>query len=412
MATTTAAHRRRGPTTEQIDFIWAGTNKSGVKIKGETRAPNANALKAALRKKGIKPTSVRKKPKPLTKPKVTPGDIAHFARQLTTMMEAGVPMVQSLELIAAGHENITVQEMVAKIKADIEGGTTLARAFSKQPKYFDELFVGLVQAGEQAGTLEDMLDKVATYKEKAEAMKAKVKKAMMYPIMVLVAAVVVSSIMLIFVIPQFKEVFANFGADLPAFTLMVIDLSEWLQASWWKVVMVIVLIGYAFITAKKRSAKFRRSLDILALKIPIMGKILELSAVSRFSRTLSVMFAAGVPLVEAMDSVAGSTGNIIYKEATLQIKRDTAQGVQLFTAIQTRQLFPNMMVQMTKIGEESGKLEDMLGRVADYYEEQVDNLVDTLAKQIEPMIMAVLGVLVGGLVIAMYLPIFKLGAAV
>ncbi len=411
MATATAK-RPVAKKVEQQDFIWAGTNRSGIKIKGETRAPNANALKAALRKKGITPTSVRKKPKPLTKPKITPGDIAHFARQLTTMMEAGVPMVQALELISAGHENISVQEMVAKIKADIEGGGSLAQAFSRQPKYFDELFVGLVHAGEQAGTLEDMLDKVATYKEKSEAMKAKVKKAMMYPIIVIVAAIVVSSIMLIFVIPQFKEVFANFGADLPAFTLWVIGLSEWLQASWWKVILGIIVLGYAFVTAKKKSPKFRRWLDMVALKIPVMGKIIELSAVSRFSRTLSVMFAAGVPLVEAMDSVAGSTGNILYKEATMQIKRDTAQGVQLYIAMQTRQIFPNMMVQMTKIGEESGKLEDMLGRVADYYEEQVDNLVDTLAKQIEPMIMAVLGILVGGLVIAMYLPIFKLGAAV
>lgn len=411
MATATAK-RPVAKKVEQQDFIWAGTNRSGIKIKGETRAPNANALKAALRKKGITPTSVRKKPKPLTKPKITPGDIAHFARQLTTMMEAGVPMVQALELISAGHENISVQEMVAKIKADIEGGGSLAQAFSRQPKYFDELFVGLVHAGEQAGTLEDMLDKVATYKEKSEAMKAKVKKAMMYPIIVIVAAIVVSSIMLIFVIPQFKEVFANFGADLPAFTLWVIGLSEWLQASWWKVILGIIVLGYAFVSAKKKSPKFRRWLDMVALKIPVMGKIIELSAVSRFSRTLSVMFAAGVPLVEAMDSVAGSTGNILYKEATMQIKRDTAQGVQLHTSMQTRQIFPNMMVQMTKIGEESGKLEDMLGRVADYYEEQVDNLVDTLAKQIEPMIMAVLGVLVGGLVIAMYLPIFKLGAAV
>jgi len=412
MATATAVNRKQSKVIEQHDFIWAGKNRSGVKIKGETRAPNANALKAALRKKGITPTSVRKKPKPLSKPKIKPSDISHFARQLTTMMEAGVPMVQALELIAAGHENISVQEMVAKIKADIEGGSSLAHAFSKQPKYFDELFVGLVHAGEQAGTLENMLDKVATYKEKAEATKAKVKKAMMYPIMVMVAAVVVSSIMLIFVIPQFKEVFANFGEELPAFTLMVIGMSEWLQESWWKVVGVIVVIGYAFITAKQRSAKFRRFLDVVVLKLPVMGKIIELSAVSRFSRTLSVMFAAGVPLVESMDAVAGSTGNIVYKEATQQIKRDTSQGVQLFSAIQTRQLFPNMMVQMTKIGEESGKLEDMLGRVADYYEEQVDNLVDTMAKQVEPLIMAVLGVLVGGLVIAMYLPIFKLGASV
>jgi type IV pilus assembly protein PilC len=394
------------------EFIWEGTNKKGIKIRGEDSAPNLNAMKALLRQQGINPTRVRKKPKPLSPPKIKPADIAHFSRQLTTMMNSGVPMVQSLELIASGHENTSIQKLVRQIRSDIEGGSTLAQAFSKHPKYFDDLFVGLVQAGEQSGTLETMLDKIATYKEKTESMKAKVKKAMMYPIMVIVAAIVVSVIMLIWVIPQFKEVFSNFGADLPAFTLMVINLSEWLQAYWWQPLLILIIGGYAFIMAKQRSPKFRRQLDLISLKIPVMGNIFRLSAVARFTRTLSTMFAAGVPLVEAMDSVADSTGNALYREATHKIKEDTSHGVQLYASMQTRQVFPSMVIQMTKIGEESGKLEEMLGKVADYYEEQVDNLVDTLSKQIEPMIMAILGVVVGGLVIAMYLPIFKLGAVV
>lgn len=394
------------------DFIWEGTNRKGIKIKGEDSALSINAVKVLLRQRGINPKNIRKKPKPLTEPKIKPADIAFFSRQMTTMMASGVPMVQSLELIASGHENTSVQKLIRKIQADIEGGGTLASAMSKHPKHFDELFVGLVHAGEQSGTLETMLDKVATYKEKTESIKAKIKKAMMYPIMVILAAIVVSVIMLIWVIPQFKEVFANFGADLPAFTQMVINLSEWLQNYWWQPLLIIIVLSYAFTTLKSKSAKFRRQLDLIALQIPVMGKILHLSAVARFSRTLSTMFAAGVPLVEAMDSVADSTGNALYREASIHIKNDTSHGVQLYTAMQTRQIFPNMAVQMTKIGEESGKLEEMLGKVADYYEEIVDNLVDTLSKQVEPLIMAVLGIVVGGLVVAMYLPIFKLGAVV
>ena len=394
-------------------FEWEGVNKNGVKVRGEHQAQNANMLRAALRRQGIKPRWVRPKRKPLLGTgSVKPEDIAQFARQVTTMMRSGVPLVQSLDLIAAGHEKPAVQDMVTKIKKDIEGGADFARALGNQPKYFDDLFVNLVAAGEQAGTMEDMLDKVATYKEKTEQMKAKVKKAMMYPIMVLIAAAIVSTIMLIWVIPQFKSIFEGFGAELPAFTQMLIDMSDWLQSSWWQPLLVLFLIFVAFKEAKKRSEKFRFMVDKAILKIPVMGTIANKSAIARFARTLSTMFAAGVPLVDAMDAVAGSTGNLLYHKASMQIKEDTAKGVQLHSAMLTTQQFPSMVVQMTKIGEESGRLEEMLERVADYFEEQVDDLVDSLSKQIEPLVMAILGVIVGGLVIGMYLPIFKLGAVV
>lgn len=393
-------------------FVWEGINKAGVKIRGENQAINENFLRAELRRQGISPKVVRKKRASVQKGKIKPVDISYFARQLTTMMRAGVPMVQSLELIGDGHDNPAMRALIKKVREDIEGGADLAGALGAHPAHFDNLFVNLIRAGEQAGTLEDMIDKVATYKEKTEQMKAKVKKAMMYPLMVIIAAMVVSTIMLVWVIPTFKDVFAGFGADLPAFTLWVIGLSEWLQAKWWMPLSFIIIFGIAFKQGKQRSRKFNKFLDKTALKIPIMGEIVNKSAVARFSRTLSTMFAAGVPLVEAMDAVAGSTGNIVYEEATLQMKEDTAKGVQLYVALMTTQQFPSMVVQMTKIGEESGRLEEMLDKVADYFEEQVDDLVDTLSKQMEPMIMAVLGVLVGGLVIAMYLPIFKMGAAV
>jgi type IV pilus assembly protein PilC len=394
-------------------FEWEGINKNGVKIRGEIQASNANLIRAGLRRKGIKPRWVRAKLKPLFgSGKVTPADIAHFARQLTTMMRSGVPLVQALEIIGSGLENAAMQELVKKIKKDIEGGSDFATALANQPKYFDALFVNLVAAGEQAGTMEDMLDKVATYKEKTERMKAKVKKAMMYPIMVMLMAIVVSAIMLIYVIPQFKSIFEGFGADLPAFTQMLIDMSNWLQSSWWQPILGVIIIGFVFGQAKQRSEKFRYFVDSAILKIPIMGVIVNKSAVARFSRTLSTMFAAGVPLVESMDAVAGSTGNLVYQRASMQIKNDTSKGVQLNEAMLTTQQFPSMVVQMAKIGEESGRLEEMLGRVADYFEEQVDDLVDSLSKQMEPLIMAVLGVIVGGLVIGMYLPIFKLGAVV
>lgn len=407
MATTTAESSLDFPT-----FVWEGTNKDGVKIRGEDRAANANMLKATLRRKGIKIRYIKPKRKPLTKQKIKSSDIAHFSRQLTSMMRSGVPLIQSLEIMASGHENPSMQELITDLAKDIASGSDLGGALGKHPKYFDELFVNLVSAGEHAGTLEDMLEKVATYKEKTENLKAKIKKAMMYPIMVILAALIVTSIMLIFVIPQFKDLFEGFGADLPAFTQMVVNMSEWLQEKWWIPLGIMIITGYAFSQAKQRSPKFNRYMDLVALKLPITGNIINKSAVARFARTLATMSASGVPLVESLDSVAGATGNVLYKEATLDIKEDTSKGVQLNVAMQTTQVFPKMVVQMTKIGEESGRIEDMLNKVADYFEEQVDDLVDGLSKQIEPLIMGVLGVLVGGLIVAMYLPIFKMGAAI
>lgn len=393
-------------------FVWEGTNKNGVKIKGESPALNANLLRANLRKQGINPSRIYKKPVPLIPPKIKSIHIAQFARQMTTMMGSGVPMVQALEMVANSGDNVAMANLIKAIKRDIEEGSTFGDAISHHPKYFDSLFVNLIKAGEQAGTLETMLNKVALYKEKTEATKAKVKKALMYPIIVVVAAVVVTAVMLIFVIPQFKEVFASFGAELPAFTLWVIGLSEWLQANWYWPLGGIILTIYAFIDFKRRSKAFADGVDRVALKFPIVGNILNLSAIARYCRTSSTMFAAGVPVVEAMDAVSGATGNAVYRDATLKIKDDTSKGLQLNIAMQTTQVFPSLVLQMTRIGEESGRLEEMLGKAADYYEEQVDSLVDNLAKQIEPLIMAVLGVLVGGLIVAMYLPIFQLGSAI
>ncbi len=407
MATTTAKSTLDHPT-----FTWEGKNKDGVKIRGEDRAINANMLKATLRRKGIRVRYIKPKRKSFSKQKIKPVDIAYFARQLTSMMRSGIPLIQSLDIMQSGQENPSMQDLINAIAKDISEGSDLAGALANHPKYFDELFVNLIGAGEQAGTLEDMLEKVATYKEKTENMKAKVKKAMMYPISVLIIACVVTVIMLIFVIPQFKDLFEGFGANLPAFTQMVVNMSEWLQEKWWMPVGILIMSGVAFTQAKQRSEKFRRFLDRVALKIPVMGVIINKSAIARFARTLSTMSASGVPLIESLDAVAGATGNIVYKEATLNIKDDTSKGVQLYVAMQTTQVFPNMVVQMTKIGEESGRIEDMLNKVADYFEEQVDDLVDSLSKQIEPLIMAILGVLVGGLVVAMYLPIFKMGAAI
>ena len=407
MATTTAES-----TLDYPIFIWEGVNKDGVKIRGENRAINMNILRAGLRRKGINVRSMKQKRKPLSKQKIVTADISYFARQLTSMMRSGIPLIQSLELIASGHDNASMQDLITAIAKDIASGMDLGKALSRHPKYFDPLFCNLVAAGEHAGTLEDMIDKVATYKEKSERLKAKIKKAMMYPVIVVIAAVVVSGIMLLFVIPQFKELFAGFGADLPAFTLWVIGLSEWLQANWyWPLGLTIAAI-HVFKQAKLRSKKFNIFMDRLVLKLPITGVLANKSSVARFTRTLATMSASGVPIVESMDSVAGSTGNVVYHDATLAIKDDISKGVQLYVAMQTTQVFPKMVVQMTKIGEESGRIEDMLNKVADHYEEQVDDLVDSLAKQMEPLIMAVLGVLVGGLIIAMYLPIFKMGAAI
>lgn len=400
---------------DSITFLWEGMDRKGSRVKGESQASSEILLKADLRRQGINPLKVKKKAKPLfggKGKKIISKDIAIFARQLATMMTAGVPLVQAFEIIGRSHEKPLMQELVLAIKSDVEGGTNLADALEKHPKYFDDLFVNLVGAGEQSGTLETLLDKIAIYKEKTEELKGKVKKALFYPAAVLVIAFIVSAILLIFVVPQFEELFKGFGADLPVFTKMVIRLSEIFQQYWWAIFGGIGIAIYGFIAAKKRSPAIRRGLDIFSLKIPIVGNILEKSAIARFARTLSTMFAAGVPLVEAMDSVAGATGNALYYEATMKMKDDVSTGTQLQQSMKQTGIFPNMVVQMVAIGEESGSLDEMLGKVADFYEEEVDNLVDGLSSLLEPLIMAVLGVMVGGLVIAMYLPIFKLGSVV
>ena len=402
-------------TANAITFLWEGMDRKGSKVKGESQAASEILLKADLRRQGINPLKVKKKSKPLfgsAGKSIIPKDIAIFARQLATMMTAGVPLVQSFEIIGRGHDKPAMQDLVLSIKGDVEAGTSLAEALEKHPRWFDDLFVSLVGAGEQSGALEALLDKIATYKEKTEELKSKVKKALFYPIAVLVVAFIVCAILLLFVVPQFESIFQGFGADLPAFTKMVINLSDFLQQYWWAVFFGIGIAIFAFVNAKRRSPAMRRALDIFSLKIPIVGGILEKSAIARFARTLATMFAAGVPLVEAMESVAGATGNALYYEATMKMKDDVATGTQLQQSMKQTGIFPNMMVQMVAIGEESGSLDEMLSKVADFYEEEVDNLVEGLSSLLEPLIMAVLGVLVGGLVIAMYLPIFKMGSVV
>ena len=399
---------------EKVEFSYEGTNRGGSKVKGEIFALSDALAKNELRRQGINPLRVKKKPKPLFggKDKVAPADIAILARQMATMMQAGVPLVQSLEIIAQGNDNKAVQKLILGIKNEVEAGAPMAEALSKYPLYFDALFVNLVNAGENSGALETMLDKLATYKEKTEALKAKVKKAMFYPIAVLVVAFVVTAILLVFVVPQFKEIFDSFGAELPALTLFVIAISEYMQAWWYIIVGAVVGGVMVFLRIKKTSPKLQEAVDRFSLKAPVFGEIATKSAIARFSRTLETMSAAGVPLVEAMDSVAGATGNIIYQNATMKIKDEVSQGTQLQTSMRNTGLFPNMAIQMVSIGEEAGSLDDMLAKVADFYETEVDNAVDALTSLLEPLIMAVLGILVGGLIVAMYLPIFQLGQVV
>lgn len=399
---------------EKIEFTYEGTDRRGKKVKGEIFALNDALAKGELRKQGINPLRLKKKPQPLFggKQKITPADIAIFSRQMSTMMSSGVPLVQSFDIIGLGHANPAMQKMIMAIKADVEGGSNFAAALKKFPMHFDDLFVNLVNAGEQSGALETMLDKLATYKEKTEALKAKVKKAMTYPIAVMVVAFIVTAILLIFVVPQFKEVFSSFGAELPAMTLFVIALSEFMQAYWYIFVLAIGIAVWLYKRMHAKSAEFRKRVDIISLRIPVVGEISTKSAIARYARTLETMSAAGVPLVEAMDSVAGATGNIVYAEACRTIKDEISSGTQLQTSMRSSGLFPNMVIQMVSIGEESGSLDYMLSKVADFYETEVDNLVDNLTALMEPMIMAVLGVLVGGLIVAMYLPIFQLGNVV
>jgi len=398
---------------EKLEFAYEGTNRSGTKVKGEIFALSDAQAKGELRKQGINPTKVKKKPKDLFGgAKITPADIAIFARQMATMMKAGVPLVQSFEIIGQGHDNKSMQKMILGIKTEVEGGVALAEALSKQPLYFDPLFINLISAGEQSGALETMLDKLATYKEKTEALKAKVKKALFYPIAVLVVAFVVTTILLIFVVPQFQDLFSSFGADLPAMTLFVIGISEFMQAWWWIIASGVGAAIYVFLRIKKTSPKLQEAVDRFALKAPVIGEITTKSAIARFSRTLETMSAAGVPLVEAMESVAGACGNIIYFKASMRIRDQVSQGTQLQISMRDTGLFPNMAIQMVSIGEEAGSLDDMLAKVADFYETEVDNAVDALTSLLEPLIMSVLGVLVGGLIVAMYLPIFKIGSVV
>ncbi|MEO7775421.1 MAG: type II secretion system F family protein [Steroidobacteraceae bacterium] len=394
-------------------FTWEGKDKRGNIVKGKSLAPTEQALRADLRRQGVAPTKVRKQSSAFKSGgKVKPEDIAVFSRQLATMLAAGIPLVQAFEIVGNGHEKPSMQKLILDIKADVEGGTSLHEALGKRPLYFDDLYVNLVEAGEQAGALEGLLDKIATYKEKTEALKKKIKKALFYPTAVLVVAVVVTVILLIFVIPQFESLFKGFGAELPAFTQMVINMSRFLQDKGIFVAAVIAGLFWVFFYFKKRSRKMREFLDRASLKFPIIGPILNKAAIARFARTLSTMFAAGVPLVEALDSVAGATGNIVYENAVMRMKDEVATGQRLQRAMENTGLFPNMVIQMIAVGEEAGALDQMSGKVASFYEAEVDNAVDSMSSLLEPLIMAILGVLVGGLVIAMYLPIFKLGAVV
>ncbi len=395
-------------------FQWEGVDKKGKKIKGEMDAASVAFVNAMLRRQGISPVRVKKRATALfsTKKKITPKDVSIFTRQLATMMAAGIPVAQAFDIVGKGHENPSMRELVFSVKQDIESGTSMTEAMSKHPLYFDELYCNLVQAGEAAGILDAILDKLAIYKEKIEALKSKIKSALFYPTAVIVVAFLITSILMIFVIPQFESLFKGFGADLPAFTKMVIDISDVFTEWWWAIFGGIIGTVSFFSYSYKRSTKMQHTMDRLLLRAPILGEIVCKATIARFTRTLATMFAAGVPLVEALDSVAGASGNRVYFEATMDIKADVTTGTQLQAAMAATELFPNMVVQMIAIGEESGELDTMLNKVADIYEGEVDDAVNGLSSLLEPIIMAFLGIVIGGLVVAMYLPIFKLAATV
>ncbi|MEE8042531.1 MAG: type II secretion system F family protein [Pseudomonadales bacterium] len=402
----------------EATFVWEGTDKQGRKTKGEISSVNPAVARAELRKQGISATRVRKKSTGglmavlKSGGKVNTADISLFSRQMATMMKAGVPLVQSFDIVADGVDKPALKEMIKGIRNDVAAGNAFASCLRKYPDQFDDLFCNLVEAGEQSGALETMLDRVATYKEKTESLKARIKKAMFYPVAVMVVAFIVSAILLIFVVPQFKEIFSSFGAELPYFTLVVIGMSESAQEYWFHFLVVLVVTVWIVRQFYKRSKKMRDTIDRILLKLPVMGDIINKSAVARYCRTLSTTFAAGVPLVDALGSVAGATGNSVYVNAVNQIKEDVSTGQQLNFSMRNTGVFPNMVLQMVAIGEESGALDDMLDKSADYYEEQVDNAVDAMTSLMEPIIMAVLGVVIGGLIIAMYLPIFQLGKVI
>ncbi len=398
------------------NFAYEGTNRRGQKVKGELPSKNMALAKAQLRKQGIQVTKIHKKSKNLleglSKRKVGAMDIAIFTRQLATMMKAGVPLVQSFEIVAEGLDNPSMREVVLGIKGEVENGNSFAGSLTKYPQYFDDLFISLVASGEQSGALETMLDRVAIYKEKSELLKQKIKSAMKYPITVIVVALGVTILLMLKVVPVFQELFSSFGADLPAFTQMVVEMSVWMQAYWWALLLIIGGVIGSLVEAKKRSQAFRDLLDRAALKAPIFGKLVYSSIIARYARTLATTFAAGVPMIEALESTAGATNNVVYRNAVMQIKEEVSTGTQLNFAMRTSGVFPSMAIQMVAIGEESGALDAMLEKVATHFENEVDTAVDGLTSMMEPLIMVVLGVLVGGLVVAMYLPIFQMGSVV
>lgn len=414
-AATTERGRQRAQISELQTFTWVGIDKRGTRIKGEQISKNASLVKADLRKNGINPQTVKLKGKPLfgkTGKTIKGRDIAIFSRQLATMMAAGVPMVQGFEIVAGGQANPRMKDMLTDIKTEIEGGSALNEALGKYPVQFDELYRNLVRAGESAGVLDTVLDTIATYKENIENIKGKIKKAMFYPAAVLAVALIVASILLIFVIPQFETVFKNFGADLPAFTQMLVNMSRFMVAYWWLVLLIVAGTIFGLVMLYKRSEKFAHFIGRALLKIPVVGEILRQSAIARFSRTLGVTFRAGVPLVEALDSVANATGSVVYNDAVKRIREDVAVGHQLQLAMRQTSLFPNMVVQMVAIGEEAGALDTMLFKIAEFFETEVNNAVDALSSLLEPMIMVIIGLIVGSMVVGMYLPIFKLGSVV
>ena len=398
--------------TKQITYLWEGKDKKGKAIKGEMRAAGESFVSATLRRQGITVTKVKKQSAFASKGKITDKDITLFTRQLATMMKAGVPLLQAFDIVGKGHSNPAVAKLLGDIKADVETGSSLSASFRKYPLYFDSLFCNLVGAGEQAGILDTLLDRLATYKEKIMAIKGKIKSALFYPISIIVVAVVIVAVIMIFVIPAFKTLFEGFGADLPAPTLIVMAISDFFVSYWWAIFGAIGGGLWFFFYTWKRSEKMQSTMDRLMLKLPIIGEIIRKATIARFARTLATMFSAGVPLVEALDSVAGASGNRVYYDATKRIQSEISTGTSLTVAMQNAQVFPNMVLQMTAIGEESGALDSMLSKVADFYEGEVDDAVEAMSSLMEPVIMVVLGVLIGGLVIAMYLPIFKMGQAV
>ncbi len=407
MATTAASTR----TLKEFVFEWEGRDRNGKAVRGEIRAAGENQVQASLRRQGVLPSKIKRRRIRGGK-SIKPKDIAIFTRQLATMMKAGVPLLQAFDIVGRGNANPSVTKLLNDIRTDVETGTSLSAAFRKFPKYFDSLYCNLVEAGEAAGILEDLLDRLATYMEKTEAIKSKIKSALMYPASVVVVAFVVVAIIMIFVIPAFKQVFSSFGADLPAPTLMVMAISEFFVSYWWLIFGAIGGGIYFFLQAWKRNERVQRFMDRLLLQVPIFGTLIDKSCVARWTRTLSTMFAAGVPLVEALDSVGGASGNSVYADATTKIQQEVSTGTSLTAAMTNANLFPSMVVQMTAIGEESGSIDHMLGKAADFYEQEVDDMVAGLSSLMEPIIIVFLGVIIGGIVISMYLPIFKLGQVV